>query len=269
MNDTELDELLDIWKTPPPPAGLRTRLQDAAARESESPRLPGWKFFGRWKVLLASAAGVVLVFLLVNPAISQKISPPPYTVDSEIIVHPDDARGCFDFGKIGLERILGCWPYARPMHMLMSSYNAAGSEVVLSWSDPGKPLEAWLWSAKLAMFSALDKMHGVLSPSNGEEDDHAVFHFSSDEKWTIGEKDALPNSGCRPVSRIGEVIGNESVLGYPTIIGRIDYYKTRLTLWMAPQLSCFALRARVERQQPDGSWTLMNEKKALKVTVRQ
>lgn len=267
MNDSELDELLDIWKTPPPPAMLRARLQDAAARESEV--LPGRKFFGRWKILLASAAGVALAFLLVNPAISQKISPPPYTVDSEIIVHPGDAIGCIDFGKIGLERILGCWPYARPMHMLMSSYNAAGSEVVLSWSDPGKPLEAWLWSAKLAVSSALDKVHGVLSPGNGEENDHAVFHSLSDEKWTIGEKDALLNSGCRPVSRSGEVIGDESVLGYPTIIGRVDYYKTRLTLWMAPQLSCFALRATVERQQPDGSWTMVSEKKALKITVRK
>ena len=269
MNDTELDELLDTWKTPPPPAGLRTRLQDAVARESEVPRLPKRKFFGGWKMLLASAAGAILVFLLVNPAISQKVSPPPYTVDSEVIVHPGDATGCIDFGKMGLEKIFGCWPYARPMHMLMSSYNAAGSEVVLSWSDPGEPLEAWLWSAKLAMFSALDKIHGVLSPSNGEEDEHAVFHSSSDEKWTIGEKDALLNSGCRPASRSGAVIGDESVLGYPTIIGRIDYHKTRLTLWMAPQLSCFALRATIQRQQPDGSWALVSEKKALKITVRQ
>ena len=56
MNDTELDELLDTWKTPSPPAGLRARLQDAAARESEVPRLQKRKFFGGWKMLLASAA---------------------------------------------------------------------------------------------------------------------------------------------------------------------------------------------------------------------
>src|SRR5262249_28678836 len=157
--------------------------------------------------------------------ISQKISQPPYTVDSEIIVHPGDAIGCMDFGKIGLERIFGCWPYARPMHTLMSSYNAAASEIVLSWSDPGEPLEAWLWTAKLTMFSGLDKMHGWLSPSNGEEDDHAVFHSSSDVKFVIGEREALLNSGCRPVSRSGEVVGDESVLGFTTIIGRFDYYK--------------------------------------------
>jgi len=77
------------------------------------------------------------------------------------------------------------------------------------------------------------------------------------------------NHGCRLASRSGTVIGDESVLGYPTIIGRIDYYKTRLTLWMAPQLSCFALRATILRQRPDGSWALVSEKKALKITVRQ
>jgi hypothetical protein len=34
-----------------------------------------------------------------------------------------------------------------------------------------------------------------------------------------------------------------------------------------PQLSCFALRATVEVQQADGTWSLVSEKKALKVTM--
>jgi hypothetical protein len=38
---------------------------------------------------------------------------------------------------------------------------------------------------------------------------------------------------------------------------------------MAPRLSCFALRAAIERQQPDGSWTMVTEKKAVKVNVNR
>jgi hypothetical protein len=68
---------------------------------------------------------------------------------------------------------------------------------------------------------------------------------------------------------VGIEVGNESVLGYPTIIGRIEYFKTRLKLWMAPNSAASRLRATVERQQPDGSWTMVIEKKALEVTVRQ
>jgi hypothetical protein len=268
MNDNELDELLNAWKTPPPPAGMRERLRVASAPLSAE-AAPARKVFRGWKVLVATAAALAMVVAITNKAaLSQMLNPPPYTVDSEITVHPEDATGCIALGKIGLER-LGCVPYTRPMHMLMSSYNADGSEVVLSWSDPGEPLESWLWSAKLAVLSGLDKVHEVLSPSEPGPDDHAAFYSASDQRWVIGEKTAFVRSGCRPGPRRGEMIGEEVLLGYPTIVSRFDYGKTRLTLSMAPRLSCFALRAAIERQQPDGSWTPVTEKKAVKVNVNR
>ncbi|HLH31711.1 MAG TPA: hypothetical protein VKY31_10950 [Terriglobia bacterium] len=256
MNDTELDDLLDTWKTPAPSASMRARLQAAAAR-------PERRFFAAWRLVLASAAAVAFAVLLANSsALSQMISPPPYTVESEVIVHPAFATGCFGLGG-------PCLAYSRPQHTLMWSYNVEGSEVVATWSDPGEPLESLLWEAKLAVFSTVDRVHAILAPPVLPEDgNHAVFHATTEGEWVIGEKDALVNSGCRPVSRRGEVIGEETVLGYPTVIARFEG-RARLTLWMAPQLSCFALRGTVEQQQPDGSWTLLSEKKAMKVSVRK
>jgi hypothetical protein len=42
-----------------------------------------------------------------------------------------------------------------------------------------------------------------------------------------------------------------------------------MTVWMSPELSCFALRARIEAQQPDGSRTTVSEKQAVKVTLNR
>ena len=47
------------------------------------------------------------------------------------------------------------------------------------------------------------------------------------------------------------------------------FWRVRVTVWMAPALNCFALRATVEAQQADGSWTLESEKKALRVTMNR
>jgi len=35
-----------------------------------------------------------------------------------------------------------------------------------------------------------------------------------------------------------------------------------VTLWMTPELSCFALKGPVEAQQPNSSWQPISEKKA-------
>src|SRR5690242_14689508 len=163
MNDTELDELLNAWKSPAPSASWRQKIRTRI--ETSLPAPPPRKVFRGWKLLAASAAALAVVVLLANKAaLSQMISPPPYTVDSEVTIHPSESVACIDLGKLGLEWHR-CVPYSRPQHTLMSSYNADGSEVLLSWSDPGRALEAWLWSAKLSVLSAVDTMHGVLAPS--------------------------------------------------------------------------------------------------------
>jgi hypothetical protein len=95
----------------------------------------------------------------------------------------------------------------------------------------------------------------------------AVVHTRVGETWDLGDRGTLVDSGCRPEGRWGEVLGEQVMLNYSTVVARYDMWKARLTLWLAPQLSCFALRATFEAQQPDDSWILVSEKKAVRVTV--
>lgn len=267
MNDTELDELLNTWKTPAPSPAIREWVRVGIETARQKPiRNP----FGGWRLAFASAALVAIVFVLANTtAISHQLNPPPYTVESEIIVHPTNAVGCIGLGDIGLDSAR-CWRYSRPKHTLMTSYNADGSEVLLSWSDPGELLESIFWTVDLAMLSAIERIHRVLSPDLGPNE-HAGFYSSADQKAALGERADLLNSGCRPGTRYGEVIGQEVLLGYPTVVSTFDNRQgsrhTRMTLSMAPQLSCFALRGTIEQQEPDGTWTVLSEKKALRVTL--
>jgi hypothetical protein len=59
------------------------------------------------------------------------------------------------------------------------------------------------------------------------------------------------------------------ILNYRTVATQSDLEtgKIRMTLWMAPALSCFALRATIEERQADGNWKLLSEKKASKITI--
>ena len=41
----------------------------------------------------------------------------------------------------------------------------------------------------------------------------------------------------------------------------------RMTLWLAPDLGCFALKVTYEEQRPDGTFHLVNAKQGLKVTL--
>jgi hypothetical protein len=66
----------------------------------------------------------------------------------------------------------------------------------------------------------------------------------------------------------GEVVGRETILNYPTAAVQVLLWdRRRTTLWMSPDLGCFALRIRIEVRRPDGSFHLVNEKEALKVTL--
>jgi hypothetical protein len=273
MNDTELDELLDTWKTPPLPRSLKETVH---ARIAAKRRRRPWELLSAWRLLTAGAAAAALVFLLANTsAFSEKVSPPPYTVDSEITLYPvqrvfmlqprpnSDSR---------VSRCWSCWIGSGPESALMTSFNQAGTEVVLSWSAPGHPFEGAVWAAKLAASNAIGRVtrRFLLTPDEeAERGDFAVVYSAVGQSWTVGERATLLNSGCQPSDRQGKVVGQEVILNYPTIAAQHDYWKTRMTLWMAPELSCFALRATVEVQQQDGTWTLVSEKRAVKVTVNR
>jgi hypothetical protein len=65
----------------------------------------------------------------------------------------------------------------------------------------------------------------------------------------LGERAALVDSGCRPEGKRGEVLGEQVMLNYSTVVARYDMWKARLTLWLAPELSCFAEHARTTAEK--------------------
>jgi len=122
----------------------------------------------------------------------------------------------------------------------------------------------------LAVHNVVGKVTRQFLLSNdvkAERELRSLVHVTVGKTLDIGLRDPLLSSGCHPAGRGAEVIGQEVLLNYPTVVTRHDYYKRRVILWMAPDLSCFALRARVELEQPDGSWKLESEKEAVKVTM--
>ena len=216
MNDNELDELLDVWKTPPVPASLRVAVEDGIALGGSKPR----KLLSGWRLVFASAALVAVVFVLTNPAaFPQRMPPPPYTVDSEISLYPGSGE-C-----LGTPLSSRCWMVSGPQHALMTSYNRAGSEVLMSWSAPHEPLAAAFWTAKLAisdLIGGFTRRFLLTADQEAERGEFAVFHSQVGQSWTLGERVPLVDSGCRPPATHGEVVGREVILNYPTVVARFD-----------------------------------------------
>lgn len=263
MNDRELDELLNTWKAPAPRESLRE-----AVRAGIEPKRwrPGRPLFTRWR-LASVAAVVILAFTLASPNVLWRARP-AFTVDSKVTYY-------VPFGAPPW------YPAVLPESPLVTSYNDEGSEVILSWSSPEHPFQTLLWKVRLAISSEYDWLTGefvsaierldrrvVLYEENGDEF-ASVYPSNVASGFIVGRRSALLSSGCRTSQGGAEVIGEEVILNYPTTIVQQENGGGRilLTLWMAPELSCFALRATINEKQPDGTWKLASEKKALKVTV--
>jgi hypothetical protein len=263
MNDTELDELLNSWKTPPVPASLRRGVQAGIAANRRRP-LHG--LTAGWKLWTAAAAAIVAAVVLAGSnAFPERSGLPPFTVDSEITRYPGSNLG---------------EGYLEPKSAAMTSYNQDGSEIILSWSSLDPPLDAAVTEAATVFHDGIGRiMRGfhrfvlgfVLTPDQIERrKNFAVVHPTTSHSWTVGERATLVSSGCRSLGQGDKLVGEEVILNYPTVAAQHDIGGGRLmTLWMAPELSCFALRAKIEAQQPDGSRTTMSEKKAVKVTLNR
>lgn len=261
MNDTELDDLLDVWKTPSPHESLRASLRAAiAAKSARPPR----KLFTRWR-LAAVAALALFAVIVVNPnAFSAKA--PAYTVDSEVIHYSE-------------------WSYGGSRErVLMTSYNQEGSEVLLDWSFPNDPVGTVALKNRMTTDQTLEKLsspfrkiakyyyilkYDLKTPP--EEPDMSARYFAGypDQGLILGRRDEMLKSGCKTSHGGAKVIGQDVVMNYRTTVIQQPFRGGigRLTIWMAPELSCFGLKATLHEQQPDGSWKLMSEKKALRVNV--
>jgi hypothetical protein len=219
-------------------------------------------------------AAVVILAVVLTDSNAFVARHPRYTVDSQMIHYGDSNLGSGP-----------PWAFAaEPESPLVTSYNDEGSEVILSWTSPDHPLEATLWKARLVLSGLHDhigrrilsfverlNVRNVAPPAENEDVFAVVYptRIDTDNKVVLGRRAPLLISGCRPSFRGWEVIGQDRILDYPTTVVREEFRGGRTTLWMAPELSCFALRATTEHQQPDGTWMLMTEKNALKVTINR
>jgi hypothetical protein len=128
--------------------------------------------------------------------------------------------------------------------MYATSYMDKGVETQLSSSIPGEPLAT-------AVRRVLDTTGFLLS--------RIVWR----DHWA-GAADFV-RSGC--VNQGQPVVERKTILGYPTVAIQTRFGgREKMTLWMAPDLDCFALMTRDEERQADGSYRVVGEKHALSVT---
>ena len=210
-----------------------------------------------------------MILLLANAsAFSRKLSPPLYTVDSEIRHYlgesVEDVAPASDLRRT----------FVSPsMTLLITSYNQDGSEVIVSASFPNHQLKSMMGKIFLGLLGVARtfKQDFMLSP-NKDVDAFAVVDPSTPRNTlVVGRRDALLSSGCQTSDGGSKVVGQEAILNYPVtgVQQPHDGGKQMLTLWMAPKLGCFALRATIHAKQPHGTWKLISEKQALKVMVNR
>jgi len=246
MNDLELDEILERWNVPPVPATLRGRVRVQFAALAERRRT----FRPRWRLCAGALAVLGTVLLVVTQAFPQKLPAvhPPYTVDSEFITYDD----------------LG----AASVAMYSTSYAVSGKEIVLAKSF-GDPLTTALWRMADGVSSVVQRLTlpFAVSPEQLEEAKKAkarpgfAFYIGRGFQYQ-----AKSGPGCAD----GPVLGRENILGYPAEAFQISpvYVSTgRTTVWMAPDLACFALRITIEVPGPDGSLRIVARKQAVRVTL--
>jgi hypothetical protein len=69
---------------------------------------------------------------------------------------------------------------------------------------------------------------------------------------------------------VGTIVGRETILNHSTAAVRQRWTENgRMTVWMAPDLGCFALKVTYEGQHPDGTFHLVSAKQAVKVNLNR
>lgn len=223
------------------------------------------------------AAVVGFVFLIVvTDAIPQTAkllsppAPPPYTVDSEYVRYADDG--------------------SQAVEMLARSFtDQNGNEVILERTVPDRPLGTAAARTLDAILPLLRRLTAPLTVPAKELEkikQHApktlgIVSGCTEktclllEHWAFERAESGPSAPCA----VGSLVGHATILSHSTIgIERplpnpratpSRPAAARITMWMAPDLGCFALRLSVEEQRPDGTFRLVSEKQALRVTLKQ
>ena len=141
MNDKELDELLDTWSAPPPPASLRQAVRSDFAMATPRVRRTRRRLFA---VAALAATAFLLVVASALPQTVKVVAPfsgIPYTVDSEFVSYAPDGSPA--------------------QHIFTTSYSRNGNEVILSRSEAGNPLHTALWQVVVTVHLFLS---GIMQP---------------------------------------------------------------------------------------------------------
>jgi hypothetical protein len=275
--DRQLSRLLREWQVEDAPPALDIRVLSIGK--------PQWRFHvahrmlaivsGSRKSLWAMAAVGIAFLIVVTQAIPQTLelisppAPPPYTVDSEYVRYADDG--------------------SQTVEMYSTSYTAQnGGEVILERTIPkhplgtavGRTLDAVLpyWgrfiSTVMVSSKELEKVHQAAAKAVGVVSGCADKTCLVLEHWGFARAESGPIAPCAA----GSAVGYETILGHSTIGVMRPFPNTRpspsrpaparITMWMAPDLGCFALRLSIEEQRPGGAFRLVSEKQALRVNVK-
>ncbi|HWZ33527.1 MAG TPA: hypothetical protein VNX18_19435 [Bryobacteraceae bacterium] len=250
MNDTELNQLLDTWKDPPVPVSFRRRTRaEFAARFEKTAR---WKPILRRSLFAAAIAALLLVAM---QAIPQTFSPQinvPYNVFSLFTKYSSDG--------------------SQTVEMATVSYNDEnGREILLGRQMPGNFIGS-------VVGRALDAVQRIAGPrlrplraavhSDPERVDPPpkVLVGCASESCIGLESFAVPSVGARAGCATENVVARETIRDFPTVAVRVSVSPgRRLTVWMAPDLACYAMKIADERLGADGSFHLARMKQALKV----
>jgi hypothetical protein len=267
MNDTELDELLNTWSAPPAPASLRESVRVGFVANLKRKTSPGkWRWIAtfvpsaRKSLLAGSILAVGAFFFVVALALSQThriVAPPagvPYIVDSEFVRYSDDG--------------------SPSVVMYTTSYSLDEHEILLSRSLPGYPFGTAIGRTLDAALPYLFRLRSRFEDADLVRKIRRAAAQAVTVTTCWGPCLMLAHYGFARSGGVGcldgPIVGRETILNYPTVaVQHNDGGSPRMTLWMARDLGCFALRITVEEKQPDGTYRLVTTKQAVKVTMNR
>ncbi len=148
MNDTELDDMLNEWKAPAVPKGLRERISQEPPRPKWKFRLPSGLFFGL-------AAGAAMFLLVVGIAAPQTLGTTPrFNFISQIIDHNADGSSS--------------------VNEYRTSTANNGAEIMLEQNFP----DSWFMTLHSHFFDTVHRMLGISRPPPSMASD-CSFRFMS------------------------------------------------------------------------------------------
>jgi hypothetical protein len=255
-----LSKLLHEWQIEGAPPALDVRVLRICERPRRRPLLRRTL----WAAALVGAAFLIVVTQAIPQTLNLLAPPPlpPFAVDSEYFRYGDDG--------------------SRTLEMFSMSYTAEnGGEVLLGRTIPDHPLGTALGRTLDAVLPVLSRITAPRIRQSARPRATTVGVISCGapaclvlDRWFFSKAESGPTAPCAS----GSLIGYETILGHPTIgVTRpmpnpratpSRPSAARITMWMAPDLGCYALRLSIEEQQPDGVYRLVSEKQALTVHVK-